>query len=167
MEESQDKPAVSTKTMEIAVAAVFLVFGLVVAWDSRRLGASWGSDGPEAGYFPFYIGLIIIFCSLVTLGQAVAMATAKSAPFVMRGQLKMVTLVMVPTLVYVALIEWLGIYVASTIYIALFMWWLGKYSWLKFVSVSVGVSVAFFVMFEIWFKVPLPKGPLEALLGLN
>jgi len=92
---------------------------------------------------------------------------AKNAPFVMRGQLKMVTLVMVPTLGYVALIEWLGIYVASTIYIALFMWWLGKYSWIKFVSVSVGVNVAFFLMFEIWFKVPLPKGPLEAALGLN
>lgn len=167
MEESQDKPAVSTKTMEIAVAAIFLVFGLVVAWDSRRLGATWGSDGPEAGYFPFYIGLIIIVCSLITLGQAFVRKATGNAPFVMRGQLKMVILVMVPTLVYVALIEWLGIYVASTIYIALFMWWLGKYSWIKFVSVSVGVNLAFFVMFEIWFKVPLPKGPLEAALGLN
>jgi putative tricarboxylic transport membrane protein len=69
--------------------------------------------------------------------------------------------------VYVALINWLGIYVASTLYIALFMWWLGKYSWIKYVSVSVGVSVAFFLMFEVWFKVPLPKGPLETALGLN
>ena len=155
-ESSQDKSAVRQKTMDIAVTAVFLVFGLVVSWDSYRLGASWG-----------YIGLIIIFCSLITLGQALAMAAAKNLPFVMRGQLKMVTLVMVPTLVYVALIGWLGIYVASTIYIALFMWWLGKYSWIKFVSVSVGVNVAFFLMFEIWFKVPLPKGPLEAALGLN
>ena len=167
MEESQDKPAVSVKTMEIAVAIVFLVFGLVVSWDSYRLGAKWGSDGPQGGYFPFYIGLIITFCSLVTLGQALVLTAARNAPFVMRGQLKMVTLVMVPTLVYVALIESLGIYVASTIYIALFMWWLGKYSWIKFVSVSVSVNVAFFLMFEIWFKVPLPKGPLEAALGLN
>jgi putative tricarboxylic transport membrane protein len=167
MDESQDKSAVSLRTMEIAVTIVFLVFGLVVCWDSYRLGAKWGSDGPQAGYFPFYIGIIIIFCSLITLGQALVIAAAKNPPFVMRGQLKMVTLVMVPTLAYVALIEWLGIYVASTIYIALFMWWLGKYSWIKFVSVSVGVNVAFFLMFEIWFKVPLPKGPLEAALGLN
>jgi hypothetical protein len=167
MEESPDKSAVSMRTMEIAVTAVFLVFGAVVCWDSYRLGAKWGSDGPEAGYFPFYIGLIIIFSSLVTLGRALANAAAKGVPFVMRGQLKMVALVMVPTLVYVALIEWLGIYVSSAIYIALFMWWLGKYSWIKYVSVSVGVNLAFFVMFEIWFKVPLPKGPLEAALGLN
>ncbi|SRR5258708_4094417 len=166
-EESQDKSAVSLKTMEIAVAALFLVFGLVVSWDSYRLGARWGSDGPQAGYFPFYIGLIIIVCSLITLGQSFVIAAARNPPFVMRGQLKMVTLVMVPTVIYVALIEWMGIYVASTIYIALFMWWLGKYSWVRFVPVSIGVNVAFFLMFEIWFKVPLPKGPLEAALGLN
>ena len=167
MEESQGKSAVSVKAMEVAVAAVFLLFGSVVSWDSYRLGATWGSDGPQAGYFPFYIGLIIIVCSLVTLGQAFLLAAADNPPFVLRGQLKMVILVMVPTLVYVAFIHWLGIYVASAIYIALFMWWLGKYSWIKFVSVSVGVNVAFFLMFELWFKVPLPKGPLEAAFGLN
>jgi putative tricarboxylic transport membrane protein len=167
MEQSQDKPAVSRRTMEIAVALIFLVFGIVVCWDTWRLGARWGSDGPQAGYFPFYIGIIIILCSAVTLFKAIAIKAADNEPFVLRGQLKLVTLVLVPTVVYVALINWLGIYVASTIYIALFMWWLGKYSWVKYVSVSVGVSVAFFLMFEIWFKVPLPKGPLESALGLN
>jgi putative tricarboxylic transport membrane protein len=167
MEQSQDKSAVSRKTMEIAVALLFLIFGIVVSWDTYRLGAKWGSDGPQAGYFPFYIGLIIIFCSLVTLFQSFLIKAADNGPFVLRGQLKLVVLVMVPTVIYVALINWLGIYVASTIYIALFMWWLGKYSWVKYVPVSVGVSVAFFLMFEIWFKVPLPKGPLEAALGLN
>ena len=167
MEESQDKSAVSLKTMDIAVAVLFLIFGVVVSWDSYRIGAKWGSDGPQAGYFPFYIGLIIIISSVITLFQAFAISAAENKSFVLRGQLKMVTLVMVPTMVYVALIHWLGIYVASIIYIALFMWWLGKYTWVKFVPVSVGVNVAFFLMFEVWFKVPLPKGPLEAALGLN
>jgi putative tricarboxylic transport membrane protein len=167
MEQSQDKSAVSRKTMEIAVALVFLLFGIVVSWDTYRLGAKWGSDGPQAGYFPFYIGLIIIVCSLITLLQSFLIKAADNEPFVLRGQLKLVVLVMVPTIIYVALINWLGIYLASTIYIALFMWWLGKYSWVKYVPVSVGVSVAFFLMFEIWFKVPLPKGPLESALGLN
>src|SRR5438128_6298978 len=118
VEERRARAVGSIRAWECVVAGLFLAFGSVVVWDSRRLGASWGSDGPQAGYFPFYIGLIIIFCSLITLGQALAMAAAKNLPFVMRGQLKMVTLVMVPTLVYVALIGWLGIYVASTIYIA-------------------------------------------------
>jgi putative tricarboxylic transport membrane protein len=167
MEESQDKSAVSSRTMEIAMALLFLVFGIVVSWDSYRLGARWGSDGPQAGYFPFYIGLIIIVCSVITLFQAFAIGAARNTVFVLRGQLKMVVLVMVPTIVYVGLIHWLGIYVASTIYIALFMWWLGKYPWTRYVPVSAGVNVVLFLMFEVWFKVPLPKGPLEAALGLN
>jgi putative tricarboxylic transport membrane protein len=167
MEQSQDKSAVSRKTMEIAVTLLFVIFGAVVCWDSYRIGAKWGDDGPQAGYFPFYIGVIIIVCSAITLFQSLAIKAADNSSFVMRGQLKMVTLVMVPTVVYVGFIDWLGIYVTSTLYIALFMWWLGKYSWVKYVSVSVGVSVAFFLMFEVWFKVPLPKGPLESALGLN
>ena len=61
----------------------------------------------------------------------------------------------------------LGIYVASAIFIALFMKWLGKYAWPMTIGVSVGVPVVFFLLFEVWFKVPLPKGPLEAALGLN
>jgi hypothetical protein len=35
------------------------------------------------------------------------------------------------------------------------------------VAVSVVTAVVFYVIFEKWFKVPLPKGPLESLLGLN
>jgi hypothetical protein len=75
--------------------------------------------------------------------------------------------VLVPTTVYIGFIASLGIYVASIVYIGFFMWWLGKYPWLKIVPVSVGVNIALFLMFEIWFKVPLPKGPLEAALGLS
>ena len=82
-------------------------------------------------------------------------------------QLKAVFSVAIPTLFYVLLIQYLGIYVASTVFIAGFMVWLGKYSWFKAAVVGVGVSVVFFVMFEVWFNVQLPKGPLEALLGLN
>ena len=87
--------------------------------------------------------------------------------FVSQGQLKLVMVVLVPTIVYVGLVRYFGMYLASTLYIAYFMWWLGKYSWVKIVPVSVGVSVAFFLIFETWFKLPLPKGPLEAALGLN
>jgi putative tricarboxylic transport membrane protein len=165
--QQQDKAVGSVRLWEIVVAALFLVFGAVVMWDSRRLGAQWASDGPQAGYFPFYIGLIICVSSVANLYSAVSKANL--APFVMWGQLRMVLTVLVPSAVYVALIAnpWFsfGIYVASAIFIALFMRVLGHYGWGKVVAVSVGVMVAFFVMFEIWFKVPLPKGPLEAAFG--
>ena len=163
-DQAADQPAASSKAVEIAVAAIILLFGAVVIFDSVRLGISWGDEGPKAGYFPFYVGLLICLSSVVTLVRAVRLTSEES--FVSRGQLKMVMSVLVPTTVYVCFIALLGIYVASVIYIAFFMWWLGKYDWLKIVPVALGVNVALFLMFEIWFKVPLPKGPLETALGL-
>lgn len=171
MSEPEEKSAVSVKAVDAAVAVLFFAIGALVMWDSTRLGSKWGSDGPEAGYFPFYIGLIMCIGAAVNLFHALRNHDGES--FVSAPSLKMVMAVMVPTIVYVALIggvgpvPGLGIYVASVIFIVAFMKWLGKYGWLKAFMVGIGVNVVFFLMFEIWFKVPLPKGPLEAALGLN
>jgi hypothetical protein len=167
----EKKPVASMRAAELVMAALFALFGALVMWDTRRLGASWGDDGPEAGYFPFYIGLFIVISSVATIFQALNLGEKGRAAFVEWGQFKMVLSVMVPTVVYVALIAnpWfsLGIYLASAIYIAFFMWHLGKYGWARIAPVSLGVVVFFFVLFEIWFKVPLPKGPIEAALGFS
>jgi len=172
MDETRQHKAVgSVRLWEIVVAAIFLAFGALVVYDSRRLGASWGSDGPQAGYFPFYIGSIICISAIVNLVTAAGRKGDGAKPFVNREQLKMVLVVMVPYAVYVGLIANpvypLGIYEASVIFIAAFMRFLGKYSWLKIAVVSIATMVAFFLMFEVWFKVPLPKGPIEALLGFQ
>lgn len=159
-----DRPALTVKLVEVAVAAVILALGALVIWDSRRLGASWASDGPQAGYFPFYIGVLLVLASLINLVKALRDPFIRT--FLTAGQGKQVLLILIPLIGYVALIQWLGIYVASTLYIAVFMLWLGKYGIVKALLVSFGVSVAFFLMFEVWFKVPLIKGPLEAAFGL-
>ena len=161
------RSVVSLKTMDVAVALAFFAFGLLVAYDSYRLGAKWAEDGPQSGYFPFYIGVIICIASLVNFILAVRVKASDGESFVSADQLKSVLSVAIPTLLYVLVIQFLGIYAASTLFIAVFMMWLGKYGWLRSVLVGFGVSVAFFLMFEIWFHVPLPKGPIEAMLGLN
>jgi hypothetical protein len=171
MQQPSDQRAVgSVRVWEVVVALVFLAFGAVVSWDSHRLGSSWGDDGPQAGYFPFYIGVFIIISAVMILYSALKMPAEEArAPFVRWGQLKMVLIVLVPSFAFVALIDnpWmpLGIYVPGALFIAVFMRFLGKYGWLQVAAVSIGVMVAFFVMFEIWFQVPLPKGPLEAAFG--
>lgn len=167
MENDNDRSAGSVKTIEVWVSAIVLLFGALVVYDSFRLGAGWGDSGPQSGYFPFYIGLLICFSSLVNLVLALRDRAGTAKSFVSRQQLKLIMVMLVPTIVYVVLVRYLGLYLASTFYIAYFMWWLGKYSWVKIVPVSVGVSLAFFLIFETWFKLPLPKGPLEAALGLN
>ena len=151
------------RAMDIAVALLMLVFGLIVVWDSYRLGSKWGSDGPQSGYFPFYIGVLICVASAATLLQSLRARMMSQVPFVSWRQLKLVMTVLIPALVYVVCVQYVGLYIASAVYIALFMVWLGKYSWTKSITVGVLVNVSFFLMFEVWFKVPLWKGDLNPL----
>ena len=155
--------AVSRRTLEVITAIFFLLLGIVVMWDSRRSGAGWGSDGPQSGYFPFYIGLLMTLATLANLVSALRQKKAES--FVSRPRLKLVMAIFLPCLVYLAVMQLLGLYVSSAIFIAAFMRWQGKFSILKSVLTGLGTSVVLFLMFEIWFKVPLLKGPLEAALG--
>ena len=163
----EERPAFHVRTAEVVTAVGFLVIGAVVIVDSIRLGTGWREDGPQAGYFPFYLGVIICISALVNVVSALLAAARRNPAFVERGQLKLVLSVLLPTAVYVGLIGWIGIYVASALFVALFMRWLGKYPWWKVALVSVGNSAVFFLIFEVWFKIPLPKGPLEAVLGLH
>ncbi|NBQ05657.1 MAG: tripartite tricarboxylate transporter TctB family protein [Betaproteobacteria bacterium] len=159
--------ALQMRWMELLVAACFILAGILVVTDSMRVGNSWGSDGPEPGYFPFYIGCLMLagafWVVLRTLlswkrdgGQEV---------FAERHEFNLMMLMLIPTAVFTAAIFVLGIYLASLIFIAAFMVWQGKYSYLKSVLVAASISSALYVLFEIWFLLPLPKGIIETWLG--
>jgi hypothetical protein len=167
MHDNNDRPAASTRTLEIVVAVLLFLLGALVIVDSIRLGARWAEDGPQAGYFPFYIGVLICFSTAVVIYRAVGDKAKAAKTFVTRGAFRQVLWMLVPSVIYVVLIKPLGLYVASTIFIAFFMRRLGKYPWPQTVLVAVGVSAAFFLLFEVWFTLPLPKGPLEAWLKLD
>lgn len=159
---------ISTRSVEIVVALIFLLIGGMVVFDSFRLGASWGVDGPQAGYFPFYVGLIICISSLITLGQALFGRAGRSGKiFVEWSQLKLVLSVLLPAAVYLVGIQLIGIYLASAVYIATFMIWLGNYNWFKSIVLGVVVSVVGFLTFEVWFQVPLYKGVFDPLSFLG
>lgn len=153
---------ISVRAMEIAVALILFGLGGMVVYDSVRLGYRWVGDGPEAGYFPFYIGAFICVSSAVTLGQAL-FGKKKSGMFVEWPQLKLVFSVLVPAGFFVLGIQLIGIYVAAAAYIAVFMVWLGKYNWIKGALLGIAVSAVMFMMFEVWFKVPLFKGAYNPL----
>jgi Tripartite tricarboxylate transporter TctB family len=157
------RPVAVNATVDAVVAALLMVVGLVVIFEARRLGAGWESDGPGAGYFPFYIGLLLCIGGAGILYQATLSKARDTDTFVDHVQLKRVASVLLPSMVYAAFIMALGLYVASAVFIALFMVILGKYSPLKSVIVGVVVNALFFVMFEVWFKVPLYKGALNPL----
>jgi putative tricarboxylic transport membrane protein len=159
---------ISRHAAEIVVAVVLFALGALVVFDSLRLGASWGSDGPEAGYFPFYVGLIICISSAVLFVQALRNRTpARNAVFVETEALRRVLSVLVPAALFVLAIQLIGLYVAAALYIASFMAWLGRYSLSKSLLVGVLVSAVAFVTFEIWFQVPLYKGAFDPLWFLG
>jgi hypothetical protein len=162
----EDAPLARNASVDAVVAALLTITGMVVMYEAHRLGASWASDGPGSGYFPFYVGAMLCIGGIGILYQSLLSRNADHKVFVTRVQFKRVQSVLLPTAVYVGAIMLLGQYVASAVFVALFMVWLGKYSPLKSVLLGIAVSAFFFVMFEVWFKVPLYKGALD-LLGFT
>ena len=132
---------VSTRVVEIAVAGAFVALSILIMYDNWRIGARWASDGPQAGYFPFYIGVIMFVASFSTLVVNLVGKKANRSNFVERGQLVQVLQVLIPTIVFVVLIAFLGIYLAAAIFITFFMMWLGKYSLLRIAPVAIVVPL--------------------------
>jgi len=166
-ESSEETLAAATHTVEAVVAVCVLALGLLIMYGSRNLGSEWTSYGPGAGYFPFYIGLILCISSVGIFIQALFGKAKNTGAFVDHVQLRRVLQVFIPALIYVGAVQVLGIYVASAVYIALFMVYLGEFSWLKSSVAAVFINVVFFLMFEVWFKVPLFKGTLNPLAFLG
>jgi putative tricarboxylic transport membrane protein len=157
------RSGIATYVVEAMVALIILLLGVLVLQGSWNLGSRWTSDGPGSGYFPFYIGLILCFAGAAIMGQALFGKHRKTEIFVDNEQLKRVLSVLVPIGVYALVVQFLGLYVASAIYIAGFMVVLGHYPKVKSVVMAIVINVLLFCMFEIWFKVPLFKGSLDPL----
>ena len=138
--------------------------GALVVVDNARIGAGWASDGPQAGYFPLRIGVLIVVCSIIVIVQALR-RRADETVFVEWAKLVPVGKILFPLILYVAAMQYLGLYVASTLFVGGLMRWLGRYSWTKAVLVPLIMSAIIFWLFEYQFTVPLPKGPLEQWFG--
>jgi putative tricarboxylic transport membrane protein len=162
-ETERNEQTVSTRLMELIVAGLFMATATLIMYDNWRIGARW-EDGPQAGYFPFRVGAIMFIASAVTFAVNL-LARTPSANFVDRSQAKQVLQVLIPTAVFVVTIGFLGIYLSAALFITFFMWWLGKYPIYKILPVAILIPIVLFFMFEVWFLVPLPKGPIEDALG--
>lgn len=152
------------RSVEMGVAVACILFGIITIFGSLQVGIGWGPAGPLSGFFPFYLGILIVLASLMNLKSA--MSIDKAREFATWSQLGQVLKVIVPTTIYTLVLPYTGIYVASIVLIAGFMIWIGKYSWYKALILAFAVPAAFYIMFERWFLVPLPKGPIEQWLGL-
>src|SRR5215470_6122798 len=161
---ADDNPVVGTRSVDIVVYLILIALALLLGFDNWRTGNAWEADGPQAGYFPFYLSLLLGGAALFGL-IAKFFERCASEPFVMREQLKRVMQVFVPTLLFCVAMQWLGLYVASFLLIAGFMWIVGRIALWKSLLTALLFAIAMFVTFDIAFDVIMPKGPLEAAFG--
>lgn len=170
MHNENDGPAepalVSNRTMEIVVALILIAGSGLVIFDSVRIGRGWEEgSGPAPGYFPFYMASFLAVAAGITLIFAAISRKDDGGAFISRQAFIRVLSIVAPTLAFIAAIDWLGIYVSAALFIALFMIAFGKQPIWRALLVGGAIPFVLFLMFERWFLVPLPKGPLEAALG--
>jgi cell division protein FtsW (lipid II flippase) len=167
-QQTQERPQsvwLTNQAFEAIVAVVILLVGVVMMVDARRVGMDWASDGPKGGYFPFRTGAILSIASVVVFLRALFGKHRNHELFVSWGRFKMVLAVLIPTVLYVVATQFIGIYVASAVFIGGFMRAIGRFDWPKVMVISIAIIIVLFWMFEIQFMTPLPKGPLESLFG--
>ena len=162
---SDNRPVVAMRSVDIAVSLMLLAFALLLGWDSWRIGAFWASDGPQSGYFPFYLSVMMGAASVYGITTALLARHAAGEPFMTRDQFRRVMQVFVPTFLFCLLMQWLGLYVASFLLVAGFMRVVGRIAWWKSLLTSVLFALIMFLTFDVAFDVIMPKGPIEALFG--
>ncbi|WP_330215520.1 tripartite tricarboxylate transporter TctB family protein [Pseudomonas sp. AM8] len=171
MSHSSDSPAlIGAHWVELGLTLFTTLIGVVVMFGSVEQGIGWGDSGPEPGYFPFYIGLLLSAASVGNGVLTVVRWHALSVSFVSRHAFRQVLSVFIPFALFVGAMPITGLYIASTCFIAWFMWRdrvrpqpYGKW---MIASVSLGAVLASYLIFALWFKVPLDAGPLGEWLAL-
>jgi putative tricarboxylic transport membrane protein len=157
------------RTADLVTAALLMLLGGIVIYDAVQLGFGWGIEGPQSGFVPFWLAVLMVGVSLAIFRQSLMRSTKK--PFVTREQLVPVLKVLAPIFGFIVLTDppgpWsgLGLYVAGGLYLGFYMRWVGRHDWRSVVALSVVVPVIAFFIFEKWFLVPMPKGPVEAWFG--
>ena len=153
----------------VLIAAVLLLLSGAVIKDALRLGIGWGSEGPQSGFFPFWLAAILTAVSLLVIVHTLRSRSAQA--FVTGERFVPVLKVLGPLAGFVILTDppgpWsgLGLYVAAGLYLGFYMRWVGRHHWHTVLALATAIPVLTFFIFETWFLVPMPKGPVETWLG--
>jgi len=156
---------VSSRVVDAVVSLLLLAFAGLLAFDNWRTGISWDSTGPQAGYFPFYLSMILGAAAIYGLVKELRAWKETGEAFVNAEQFGRVLQVFVPTLAFCLATQWLGLYVASFFLVAGFMVYVGRIAAWKSLLTALLFVLAMFVTFDVAFDVIMPKGPLEAFFG--
>ncbi len=145
---------------DIFVGLGLMAVGLLVLGDAIRLGFGWGMSGPEAGFFPFYMGLGIVICTffIVRRGIKIFKKEGHGKPLIVKGGLTQILWVLIPAAGMVLLSELIGLHLSTVLYLAFYMGVVGKMHWGKVILLSILVPLVVYIVFDKIFLIPLPEG---------
>jgi hypothetical protein len=145
---------------DIYVALGLMAIGLLVIGDAIRLKFGWGMSGPEAGFFPFYMGLGVVICTFFIVLRAIKIYRKEGSgkPLIKAGGLPQILRVLLPAVGMVLLTELIGLHLATVLYLIFYMGVIGKTPWLKTVTISIAVPLVVYILFDKIFLIPLPEG---------
>jgi hypothetical protein len=164
--EQERKPFVSRFAVDAAFALFTGLFGALIIKGALEYNVGWGDIGPEAGYFPFRVGIVICLASLVNFIWALVRHKRMAADtFLTSSQMRRVVAFAVPVVVFVGVSLVVGIYVAMALYLFFAVGFVGRHKKWVTLAVAIATPVVLFFLFEYVFLTPLLKGPLEHWLG--
>jgi len=145
---------------DIFIALLLMSIGILVIVDSVRLGFKWGTSGPESGFFPFYLAVGQVICSLLVLINVIKKYKKEGVRkrLMPEGALKPILWVLIPATIMIAITEFVGLHAAAAIYLAFYMRAVGKIGWVTTILISLIVPISLYIAFDKLFLVPLPQG---------
>ena len=148
------------RTADILIALFFMIVGCLLVFDATRLGFGWGVTGPESGLFPFYLGLGLVICSLLTFWGIYGKYKKDGYRKLLmpEGALRSILWVLIPSTGMVIVMEFVGLHIAAALFLGFYMRAVGKIGWATTVAVSLLVPLSLYIAFDKLFLVPLPQG---------
>jgi hypothetical protein len=151
---------------QVGTAAAIVLIAAVAMFDSRKvfgeqLGSSPGDVGPS--WYPFWSAALMGVAAVYVGFRAMTVAQSKENPFAGRESVTSVLKLVIPMFLYAFSFQYVGFYVATAIYMAFFAWYLGKYRWWGILAAGVITPLAVYLLFEVAFRLTLPKSLLYPL----
>ena len=157
------------RTAELVAAAFLMAVSIVFMVHAARLPIGWTEfGGPGGGAFPFWLAAIMLVTTGAVFGrEAWRWWNGRTGRlvrlFISRASSKRVVTVAVALVTTVALMGWLGTYVAIPLFLVFYLRVLGDHRWPFVLTMALATPILLFLFFEASLRILLPKGITEPL----